>query len=844
MTKWIIEKINNKYSKYDFRLTNDDNNFSDIDFSKYNILRILVSLSSYLTGGIIVKNSDFYKISYDKKIPAIFNFSIDKTSDNSRYLTLNQNLTKIIFVSKEKSYQVETLTNNNTKVFSSLYLFESVNNLAKFFKSNRSVYNFKQNSNKLYLLTGWLNLNEQKYVILDLLKEKNGNSILTRCKIFDSKIIEKIDKLNKKIKSYCLFLVKINSDYNFEIKTIIPMSFDEYVSYLYDLMLPYKYNFDDNFNTKSQLKEYKSNDIERIAFAIDPDGSKDRDDAIAAFYLNSNKITFDIKNATHIKLKVHISNTLSYIYPSNSNYYYHYSKYKCNTDYLDKYNLPMMDRLLSENYLSLDGDNKEAITINMIYKITNNKKFKIESIPEKVYLEKSINLKIIGTTYLDFAKSFNLKPEKYFDNSNFIKRNIINCNTELIRDYNQFIFEGSSSYKDENFKLIANNLKQLYIYFVNSLNHTGKDSLIKLPSNLVRHTVNKKENIYLDFSPIDMWSHSLIEYTALESNIYFAYFMHGNINDLYLPYAKINLINNKLGETNLKLLLDNITSNKKVKGKKTGIYRNLYNPNNKVDYYINNKIKLIILKIWKKLLSKNKKSIYQNTINKFLSNYNYSTENKITSFLKLILALRQMLLLFDVDTNLDVFLNLISDSLKMKAAYSYFPFSHYDICTLLYTHATSPMRRFVDINVHNIIFNNNRENYIFRNIDLTRINSAFNTGKYIKQLVNEYRFSNFVEINNNLVTTFKLIDKKTNSIGFPDLNNFFKFQSLNNLNMKEKLIKLEIDNYDIPRLENTNKTNIFNIYYHMLSKEEKELQKYCKYFLRKIFYVKKIKNIC
>ncbi len=844
MTTWIIKKINNKYSKYDFRLTNDDNNFSNINFSKYNILRILVSLSCYLTDGIIVKNSDFYKINYDKKIPAIFNFSIDKATHNNKYLTLNQNLSKIIFVLKEKNYQIEPLADNNTKIFSSLYLFESINNLNKFLKTNKNVYNLNQNSNKLYLLTGWMNLNEEQNVILDLLKEKNGNTILTRCKIFDNKILEKIKKLNKKVKSYCLFLVKIDSDYNFEIKTIIPTSFDEYLSYLYDLMLPYKYDFNENFTNRSKIKEYQSNDIERIAFAVDPEGSKDRDDAIAAFYLNNNNITFDIKNATHIKLKVHISNTLSYIYPSNNNYYFHYSKYKCNTDYLDKYNLPMMDRLLSEDYLSLDGDNKEAITINMIYKITNNKKFKIESIPEKVYLEKSTNLKIIGTTYLDFAKSFNLKPEKYFDNSNFIKRNLINCNSDIIRDYNQFIFEGSSNYKDKNLKLIANNLKQLYIYFVNSLNHTGKDSLIKLPSNLVRHKINQKENIYLDFSPIDMWSHSLIEYTALESNIYFAYFMHGNIKDFNLPYSKINLINNKLGETNLKLLLDNIISNKKVKGEKTGIYRNLYNPNNKVDYYINNKIKLIILKIWKKLLSKNKKSIYQNTINKFLNKYNYSLENKTINFLKLILALRQMLLLIDVENNLDVSLNMISDSLKMKASYSYFPFSHYDICTLLYTHATSPMRRFVDINVHNIIFNNERENYIFRHIDLIRINSAFSTGKYIKQLVNDYRFSNFVNINNNLVTPFKLIDKKTNTIGFSDLNNFFKFQSLNNLNMKQKLIRLEIDNYDIPRLENTNETSKFNIYYHMLSKEEKDLQKYCKKFLTKIFSVKKIKNIC
>ena len=68
---------------------------------------------------------------------------------------------------------------------------------------------------------------------------------------------------------------------------------------------------------------------------------------------------------------------------------------------------------------------------------------------------------------------------------------------------------------------MANNLKQLYIFFVNSLQHTGKDTLIKIPSTLVM----ENKNIYLDFKPEDMWAHSLIEYTALETNIYMSFLM-------------------------------------------------------------------------------------------------------------------------------------------------------------------------------------------------------------------------------------------------------------------------------------------------------------------------------
>ena len=112
----------------------------------------------------------------------------------------------------------------------------------------------------------------------------------------------------------------------------------------------------------------------------------------------------------------------------------------------------MMDRMLSENYLSLDGDKNNAITINMTYKIINHKKFIIHPFPEKVSMHRSKNLKIIGTTYKKFSESFMLKSEQMFDNSNFINRKIINCNKKLNRDFNEFIYEGSSNY--------SNNLKK------------------------------------------------------------------------------------------------------------------------------------------------------------------------------------------------------------------------------------------------------------------------------------------------------------------------------------------------------------------------------------------------
>lgn len=848
MIEWKIKKINNKKSKYDFRLLSNNNDYSNVDFTKYNIFRILVSLSSHLTHGVIFKDR-FYIIKSNKNIPAIFDFSIDKYSKVSKfYLTLNKNMTKIILNKNKETFYIETLSKPNTKVFSSLFLFDEIKSVSSFIKNNKKSYiDIVPKYNNKYTITGWVNNNN---IILDLLKYNKTykSSTLTRCKIYDKMIINQIKLKLKKIKSYCIFLVSFTDKYNFKIENTIPITFDEYLSYIYDLMLPYKYDLNDMIRYKEKIVDYK-NHPENLAFAIDPEGSKDRDDAIAAFYLDNNmKITKSYK-ATYIKLVVHISDTMSYIQPDKYNYYYNYSKYKCNTDYLDKYNLPMMDRMLSEDYLSLDGDKNNAITINMTYKIINHKKFIIHPFPEKVSMHRSKNLKIIGTTYKKFSESFMLKSEQMFDNSNFINRKIINCNKKLNRDFNEFIYEGSSNYSNNIKKKIANNLKQLYIFFVNSLNHTGKDTLIKIPSNMVR----EKSNIYLDFSPVDMWSHSLIEYTALEANIYFSYMMYLlpkiKNNKYYLSKKDILNLNMKVGNKNLKLLVDNSVSNKKVSLPKRGIYRNLYSPERSIDFYLNKTIRKILFKI----LKKNNKPDSKSLIKKFLIRFGYDNNNISLEFLKLILALRQVLLLIKSKTNLDISTKLIDKELKMKAKYQYFPMGHFDICSFFYTHATSPMRRFVDINVHNLIFNTKVTKFINANINLDDINNGVQKGKFIHQLVNNQRFIDFINHNKKLVSPIKIIDSTKDStlIGYVDLATFYNFNSI----LKTKLAKIisknkanvitTLDKYEIPTLTLSSKNDkIFNIFFHMLGKEDKKVQKKSQKFLEKIFNVKELNKIC
>ena len=172
-------------------------------------------------------------------------------------------------------------------------------------------------------------------------------------------------------------------------------------------------------------------------------------------------------------------------------------------------------------------------------------------------------------------------------------------------------------------------------------------------------------------------------------------------------------------------------------------------------------------------------------------------------------------------TNLDISTKLIDKELKMKAKYQYFPMGHFDICSFFYTHATSPMRRFVDINVHNLIFNKKVTKFINANINLDDINNGVQKGKFIHQLVNNQRFIDFINHNKKLVSPIKIIDSTKDStlIGYVDLATFYNFNSI----LKTKLAKIIIknkanvittlDKYEIPTLTLSSKMIRYLIYF-------------------------------
>jgi hypothetical protein len=350
-----------------------------------------------------------------------------------------------------------------------------------------------------------------------------------------------------------------------------------------------------------------------------------------------------------------------------------------------------------------------------------------------------------------------------------------------------------------------------------------------------------------------MWSHSLVEYTALESNIYFAHLMYlvsnnkiKSVNNKYIFDSKIIYsINELVGKQNRKLLLKNVLNNQKIKQKRSGIYRNLYNPGMKdIEYYVSNKIKSQLFKIFKK--DKSYKFVIDNFLKKFKYNIKKNKSNYIT-FLKLLMGLRQILLLIKSKNHLDVSAKLISKDIKMKAKYDYYPFSHTDICSIFYTHATSPMRRFTDINVHSLVFSKSNSNYIYKNLELDVINKSVSIGKFIHNLVNNQLLIEFVQKNSKktkLVMNASIIDKRNKLIGLVELVNFNTFNETFNIKNDSKVI-LKLDNYNILELKKiSNKEKVFNIFFHMLNKEDNKVRDKCQNFLEKIFSVKKTNKIC
>ena len=80
---------------------------------------------------------------------------------------------------------------------------------------------------------------------------------------------------------------------------------------------------------------------------------------------------------------------------------------------------------------------------------------------------------------------------------------------------------------------------------------------------------------------------------------------------------------------------------------------------------------------------------------------------------------------------------------------------------------------------------------------------------------------------------------------FIELVNFYTFGDAFNLSENKRKVLLTVDNFNLPKILKANITDKnFNIFFHMLRKENKDVRKKCQLFLEKIFNTKKISKIC
>ena len=176
----------------------------------------------------------------------------------------------------------------------------------------------------------------------------------------------------------------------------------EFESILYNCLPTPKYSKKELQKMSNYLQENDNKylDLKSKAIAIDPPGSRDKDDAIS-FNIVLNQ---DNNKPLFLEMFVHISDVPPALNNNFNCYHFFYAFHKLETDYLYGTRYPMIDSNLSEstNSLSLIGPEKRAFTVKTTYKFKSDGKT-IFNVPEMVemYLEK--NIKIFATTYESIA---------------------------------------------------------------------------------------------------------------------------------------------------------------------------------------------------------------------------------------------------------------------------------------------------------------------------------------------------------------------------------------------------------------------------------------------------------
>lgn len=284
---------------------------------------------------------------------------------------------------------------------------------------------------------------------------------------------------------------------------------------------------------------YRDSENKTMGIAIDPPGSKDKDDAI------SFNIVYNKSQPVFLEMFVHISDVPPVLNCDFTNYHFYYGFHKLETDYMLGCRYPMIDPNLSEsdNSISLIGPNKRSYTLKITYRYKPNKTKShryIYDIPEKVemYLEK--NIKIFATTYesiavntTDYSKDLSVN-NIYNENSPLVYNdkpiqtlNPIPSEPIPLVNIDSIKWENKSDIKSKSDRDFLQNqldsIAQIYKTLIQSLTIV-QDIKPMLQSKQYYnddYTYNLREE----------WVHRLIEITALESNKYAALILYKKIKN-------------------------------------------------------------------------------------------------------------------------------------------------------------------------------------------------------------------------------------------------------------------------------------------------------------------------
>ncbi len=278
----------------------------------------------------------------------------------------------------------------------------------------------------------------------------------------------------------------------------------------------------------------KYRDLKTKAIAIDPPGSRDKDDAISFNIVNTNK-----GKPLFLEMFVHISDVPPAINNKFNRYHFFYAFHKLETDYIYGARYPMIDPRLSEstNSLSLIGPNKRTFTVKTTYRFKPDFKTVFE-VPESVemYLEKDI--KIFATTYESIAtgttdysvdlpvdNEYVVKNKLKYNNKPVPTLNPIPCQSKKA-DIDKMFWENAKQIEKPDREYLQTQLDQLtHVYgtLVRSLNVCQE----------IKSFIQTKQyfNDEYQFNLREEWVHRLIEITALETNKYASLILYDKIKN-------------------------------------------------------------------------------------------------------------------------------------------------------------------------------------------------------------------------------------------------------------------------------------------------------------------------